>query len=56
MQSALLLCRIFQRNTLRTVWSCRAHSLLQFQSASLCCGYNVVTIPLSVKARHCLKQ
>lgn len=56
MQSVLLLSMTSLHNTCRTGWICRAHPSRQFPLASLCCGYNVITIPLSPKARLCLQE
>lgn len=56
MQSVLLLSMTSLGNTCRTGWICRARPSRQFPLASLCCGYNVITIPLSPKARLCLRE
>lgn len=56
MQSVLLLSMTSLHNTCRTGWICRAHPSRQFPPANLRHGYNVITIPLSLKARLCLQK
>lgn len=55
-QSVLLLSMTSVRSTCRTGWIYRAHPSQQFPPASLCRGYNVITIPLSLKARLYLQE
>lgn len=56
MQSVLLLSMTSLRNTCRTGWVCRAHPSRQFPPANPRCGYNVLTIPPSLKAGLCLQE
>lgn len=55
-QSVLLLSMTSVRSTCRTGWIYRAHPSQQLPPASLCRGYNVITIPLSLKARLYLQE
>lgn len=56
MQSVLLLSMTSLRNTCKTGWICRTRPSRQFPLVSLGCGYNAIIIPLSPKARLCLKE
>lgn len=56
MQSVLLLSMTSLCKTCRAGWICRAHPSQRFPPANPCRGCNVVTIPLSLKARLCLQE